>query len=120
MNICLEKEDIRRAIYGFEKHLADNFSDYAITKCMTKSELLVVALYYFQKYQAMGFGFENEEAISHNVFTFQNFIRDKYPLDLMTRLMSKEELLGVAMYYFNKNQVQLYSVELINQEEVLI
>ena len=121
MNFCLKKDDVRRAVYKFKTMLADNYSEKAITQTLSKAQLLVVALFEFQKAHEMGFDFENEEVISHEIFTFQNFIIDKYPLDTMTKLMSREQLLGVAMYYFNKNQeVQLDSVELINHEEVLI
>lgn len=121
MSFCLEKEDFRRAVFKFQKMLADNFSKYAITKGMTKSQLLVVSLFYFQKSQEMGFDFENEESVSHDIFTFQNFITDKDPLEVMTKLMSREQFLDVAMHYFNKTQeVDLHSVELINYEEVLI
>lgn len=121
MEFCLKKEDVRRAVLKFETMLSDNYSDKALTQTLSKEQLLVVTLYGFQKFREMGFGFESEEAVSHDIFTFQNFIIDKYPLDTMTKLMSKEQLLDVALYYFNKNQeVQLDSVVLINHEEVLI
>ena len=68
MNFCLKKEDVRRAVYKFKTMLADNYSEKAITQTLSKEQLLVVALYGFQKFREMGFDFESEEAVTTVVY----------------------------------------------------